>query len=64
MTVDLLNTDCLAFVVIFIIQIQRRYLVYFRLKNTRLFFDLFKENIFDFLVGYEFINDCVQLFLG
>jgi hypothetical protein len=63
MTVDLLDTDCLAFVVIFIIQIQRRYLVYFSLENTRFFFDLFKENIFDFLVGYESV-DCVQLFLG
>jgi hypothetical protein len=36
-------------------------LVYFSL--IRLFFDLFKKNIFDFLVGYQFVNDRVELFL-
>lgn len=53
-------TYCLPFVVI---QIQRRYLVYFSLINMRLFFDLFEENIFDILVGYQFVNNCVELFL-
>jgi hypothetical protein len=45
------------------ILIQRRYLVYVSLINRRLFLDLFKEDIFDFLVGYQFVNDYVDLFL-
>ena len=65
MTVDLVESllpTVQRLSLLFMIQIQR-YLVYFSLINRRLFFDLFKENILDFLVGYQFVNDCVELFL-
>ena len=57
-----LKLFCYNHFLLFLIQIQNRYLIQNPI-DIRLFFDLFKEDILDFLVGYQFINDCVKLFL-
>jgi hypothetical protein len=44
-----------------LIQIHSRYLIYFRLRYRRPNFDLFKEDILDYLVVYQFVNDSMEL---